>query len=501
MPSTDPTSIADSLHDRLAASLPAEQKFIFNHVSTPPTKCDPLFAPPPGRKPERTYCESHFLTVSLNAASEPVFIFAIELLVYTTRRLTTLFVSKADSTGAITSLQLPKGFKISPIRAIASTFVSWLAENRTRPNIRLVVSLFARAQNQYLFPNSVDNPGKHVLDDRQLVRWWCKTLDPVLRRTKTQQRQPRSQPDGLNDPSVRAYVIVPGFDKHETSSFFPPSWRTDPVDQQKWRYGHPLHEIASEPSAPPRCLVPRFPDDPKARYVDELDEEIPDTTSSQSFSSPSKRGNGMWKSIKTLEQFWEMMAFRQECSSGRLVGFIWVVFTNPEVFNGSFCSDDTGDSQTTIGSPTHLSDDIPSISQVMSQHEADSPQKRRKRTKLTGPIIPRQPKIKSSSSSVSMTSQAETSPYWIWPETSRGQVVLDTGTYTRVHDLLLRLEFENNDAATRSTKKWIDEVGVIAGTTSVWGQTVTGTLQETAQTASMSSEAPKTKCVYQLDLD
>src|SRR5208282_769802 len=69
---------------------------------------------------------------------------------------------------------------------------------------------------------------------------------------------------------------------------------------------------------PPRCLVPRFPDDPKSRFLDELDGELS--------ISQGKAVDGEWRSVKTLDQFWEMMAFRQECSAGRLVGFIWIVF-------------------------------------------------------------------------------------------------------------------------------------------------------------------------------
>ena len=481
---------SESLHDRLADQLPGNYQFTFHHVSTPPTKCDPLFAPPPGRKPERTFCESHFLTASVKptTAENSVFIFAVELLVYTTRRLTTIFVSKADSTGLLSSLELPQTTQASPIRTIASTFIQWLAENRQRPNARLVVSLFARAQNQYLFPGSVENSGKHVLDDRQLIRWWCRTLDPVLRTSIQSTRQARSEPTEQSDTDAQAYVVVPGFDKNETTGFFPPSWRTDPQDSKKWKHGHPLYDLAVTMNAPPRCLVPRFPDDPKSRYLDELDEEIPDASLSQTLASPSKRGSGQWKTIKTLEQFWETMAFRQECSSGRMVGFIWVVFTPADVDISQQEEESQTASRGATPSPTASFTELPSISEVLSGPDR-SLDKRKRRSKLTGPIVPRKPKIKTSSSNLSVTSQGEESPFWKWPESSRGQVVLDQGAYTRVHDLLLRLDFEKAAAAANSTTKWIHEVAVTAGSPKDWGETVVGRRAAIVQQVAAKSNA------------
>lgn len=475
------------LYSRLSAVLGAGSSYKIHHLSTPPTKSDALFAAAPGTRPQRTACESHFLTLSVASPSSSstsqnqsghVFVFAIEVLVYTTSSLTTLFVSKADSTGYLSSS--PTKSPLSPIRPLTSTFITWLAETRQRPGIPLVVSLFARAQDQYLFPGSVDHGAKHVLDDRQLVKWWCKTLDPVLRH------------DATDAYATRAHVIVPGFDPYETTQFFPPSYRSDPPDGRKWRYGHPLLEIAPNPSAPPRCLVPHFPDDPKARYLDELDAEIPDSQPSQSWFSPSKKGNGMWKSIRTLDQFWDTMAFRQECSSGRMVGFIWLVFTptQPSI-------------QSLEGSVTNLTpatsfnaDDLLEADQNFSSQESlgqaaeptkSSSRKSSRRKKLTGPIVPRQPKIKSTSSNLSSRSLKSSSKEW--PEKGRGQILLDHASYTRVHDLLLRLDFSEVVAATNSTRKWLGEVTAITVPTSDWGKEVVG-VYEVAEKASVAEGAP-----------
>jgi regulator of Ty1 transposition protein 109 len=472
------------LYSRIEAMLGVGLEYKVHHLSTRPTKTDALFAAAPAKRPQRTFCESHFLTLSVaststnssnssdsSASTGHVFVFAIEVLVYTTASLTTLFVSKADSTGHLPTS--PTQQRQSPIRPLTSTFITWLAESRQRPGIPLVVSLFARAQDQYLFPGSVDHGAKHVLDDRQLVKWWCKTLDPVLRLHTDDQY------------TTRAHVIVPGFDSHETTQFFPTSHRSDPQDNRKWRHGHPLLEIAPNPSAPPRCLVPHFPDDPKARYLDELDAELPDSQPSQSFFSPSKKGNGMWKSIRTLDQFWDTMAFRQECSSGRMVGFIWLVFTPTHPTIQSL--EDTVTNTTPATS--FNADDILGADQIFSSQESigqasevtkSSPRKSSRRKKLSGPIIPRQPKIKSSSSNLSSRSDKSSSKEW--PENGRGQIVLDHSSYTRVHDLLLRLDFSDLNAATGSTRKWLSEVPAITTPAEDWGKEVTGSYQTANQT-------------------
>src|ERR1700760_4556447 len=174
--------MASSLKEDLADALPEGYDFTLYHISTPPIRCEPIYSPPPSGKIERTYCESHFLQVSILQSpdsSDDIFIMAIECLIYTTKHLTTIFVSKADSTGYLALLSLPKSHE-SPLRTIASTFISYLVRHRVRPGIKLVVDLFARASDQYLYPGSVENPTKHVSDDRQLVKWWCRVLNPIL---------------------------------------------------------------------------------------------------------------------------------------------------------------------------------------------------------------------------------------------------------------------------------------------------------------------------------
>lgn len=464
MPIGDEHTSSPSLSEELASVLPEGHAFTFYHISTPPTRCAPLYSPPQGAKPERTYCETQFLNVSIKPADgdDELLIYAVEIFIYSTRRSTTIFVSKADSTGYLSSLRLSKSHT-SPLRSITTTFLSWLVRHRQRAGKKLVLSLFARAQDQYLFPGSVENPTKHVATDRGLISWWCRVVDPVLQ-TYTFSQDAASRDGHESSSTAQAYLIVPGEDS--TTSFLPISVRSDPVLRKRWKQGHPLYATSPYPQAPPRCLIPHFPDDPKARFVDELDAELLDNTSTSQQDSPSKRGKGMWKSVKSLDQFWEMMAFRQECSSGRLVGFLWVVF-EPAVQESS---QDMLESQTSTTS--FVSDELETPA-LLKQTEGSQPKKKREKKLLTGHIIPRVPRIKKTSSNLSTFSKAVVSPYYIWPTASRGTLVLSEKDYKRVSDLLLKLDFADPEIAAVGTRQWIDEVAIYADA-NPWGFSVTG---------------------------
>lgn len=460
-----------SLEQLLGESLPKDTSFKVYHISTPPTSTSAIYSAPPGKRPNKTYCEHHFLSVSINSNGKAtsgspgeVLVYAIEVLIYSTAHSTTLFVSKADSSGYLHLLDLPKGSP-SPLKEISSAFLSYLVERRRRPGIQTIVSLFARAQDQYLFARSIDNKGKHVLDDRGLVKWWCRVLNPLLVKEK----------DG-GWHNIHGYLTVPGLDTYEAKAFLPPKH----AETKTWTVGHPLREIALFPDAPPRCLIPHFPDDPKSRFLDELDEEL---------SGSQGKDNGQWKSVKDLDMFWEMMAFRQECSAGRLVGFIWVVFApTPPSEAGDTASSQALTSQASFASSFTEPDDSPVKSQrgrpsqtrESLKDETASPtpnrrQKTRKTHALSGPIVPRKPRVKENNRG-HRPSKPESTPYYIWPADSRGQVVLEEKDYHRFHELLLSLDFANLGLAREATKRWTGEVpGGSSVETRGWGTTVVGT--------------------------
>lgn len=450
------------LGDFLAEVLPKDIKLNVRHVSTPPTRCEAIFSAPPGEDPETTFCENHFLAITVNRnekIEEEIAVFAIEVLIYTTDRLTTLFVSKADSTGYLHLLHVPR--KTSLLRLISTTFLSYLVQTHQRPGVRLVLSLFARAQNQYLFPGSVDNAGKHVLDDRELIKWWCRAVDPILREYALESRDSESK--GLVDEAVEtgkssatAYLLVPGCDKYETRTFFPDTAKADDRNHPRWRNAYPLHQICRHPGAPPRCLVPRFPDDPKARFLIDLDDELPEVSKADGSST---QGSGQWRSVKTLDQFWEMMSFRQECSAGRLVGFLWLVINPPGVLN----SDDLSNQMQ--GSRTSQTDDTSRPEEASTRDPAAE--------SSTEPAQD-QPSLHESSSLSLRNSpaKANNNPFF-WPEGGRGEVILDDSGYKSAMECLLEQDFENEELAMTSTMAWIRKVASLADLL-WWGRPITG---------------------------
>lgn len=456
-----------SLPARLAAVLPKGHRFGVYHLSTPPTKCDPLCPAPPNERPDKTFCEKHFLALSIDPSqtgsktdasgaapntNNVVLVFALEIYIYTTAYSTTIFVAKADSTGYLHHLSSARGSP-SPIRAVSTALLSFLVETRRRPSVQCIVSLFARSQSQYLFPGSADNKGKHVLDDRGLVRWWCRALAPLV----------REPPSGPLQPwrNVKGYLLVPGLEASETRAYI--------RGEESWVLGHPLELIShrcrekGSNEIPPRCLVPSFPDDPKARFRDELDEEAA--------GSAGLRNKGAWRSVRSLAQFWDMMEFRQECSSGRLTGFMWVVL-DAEAGTGA-PTQPASTAQQTGAASSHKNlvlSPKPGKKRPATKPSAPSSKKRReKKTRLTGRIKSRQPQIKTHARTLSDRPPASCA-YYHWPMEGRGERVLDEKAYHRVMELLLHLDFEKLELAVGSTRRWVGEVGMGAG----WGVDVVG---------------------------
>lgn len=317
-----------------------------------------------------------------------------------------------------------------------------------------MISLFARAQSQYLFPGSADHGKKHVLDDRQLIRWWARVLDPLF--------PTKANPDTSQNLDLQGYMTVPGYHGIETKSFFPPKPHTS-EKSQNWTPGNPLIELAEArnvpETAPPRCLLPRFPDDPKARFMQDLDDEVGlvEDAGSLALSSPSKQKSSRWKSISDLERFWEAMEFRQECSSGRVVGFLWLVVRPPasEIENAQPkpTPSDRESSPSINPTPTTTSQ-----SSQTSTKSTSSAKNSKRRKALTGPIIARAPRLKGSSSNISTTSNPDSSA-----GASRNGPVLTQEGYDSAMQILLNLDFSTAAAAAHSTAKWVAEVSRMAG--------------------------------------
>lgn len=441
------------LGELLAQVLPAGVKLTVRHISSKPTPCAALFAAPPGEQPEATSSTNHFLSVSIHkddpANGPEIIVFGIEVPIYTTAHLTTIFVSKADSTGYLHLLQQQQRkpqqtLKVSLLRLISSTFLSFLVRTHQRPGVRLVLSLFARAQNQYLFPGSIHNPHKHVLDDRGLIRWWCRVADPLLREYEPESA---ARDKGLLDRamesskgSATAFLIVPGCDRFETRGFYPPAATaaarngdgSNERDRPRWVNSYPVRQLCDNPDAPPRCLIPRLPDDPKTRFLADLDDELPAAEEQQQGETKAAvEASGQWRSVRSLEQFWEMMAFRQECSAGRLVGFLWVVIN-----------------------PVGLENSV-QMGNSRGMNSVAGPEEQSKST-----------------TSPSHEDPTSASPLY-WSETGRGDAILSEIDYKTALDFLLTQDFDNEEASITSTMEWAKKLASLTDQLSV-GKRVEG---------------------------
>lgn len=257
---------------------------------------------------------------------------AVEAYFYTLPATTSgvLYVSKVDSTG--------QGQKPSPTGTTVRTLLQYYLDPKTRPSVggqteKIWVHVFARAQNQYLFPNSVDFEGKKPLSDIRLCGWWKEVLSSVALWLKTK---------GVGeDEKLKLWYLLPGFSDVEAIRALNSGrgpLRASGVD---WIYGHPYAKSRSE-DIPLPCAVdehnlghyiPSFEDDPKSRFLD----EIAHTSESDVIRSParkkSKKGHDEDVSDKRddrqvgelakviPEEYWERMSFRQECVAGIVTGF------------------------------------------------------------------------------------------------------------------------------------------------------------------------------------
>lgn len=311
-----------ALVNRLETVWPFGKFFQFNHISTAPEICDPLRAAPQGVNPEVTYQEKHFFLASLpNFRYGTVPLYAIEVIIYTTSDLTIIFVAKADSTGLMSGYMRWADYAMSPMTLIAATFIRLLADAFQRPDKRLVVSLFARSAGAYIFPGSEDNAGKHILNDTKLIKWWARVMNIVMDPDQPEHADRIASRQRLRgaDPAIsQVFMRVPGCSAAETKKYVPKKLKKTSPFRSVALAADPFKLIAPFPvgaDIPARCMIPHFYDDPKTRFAHELD------------GYDKLDANGNWSSVKSLDEFWDLMQHRQECAAGKLVGFVWGVFT------------------------------------------------------------------------------------------------------------------------------------------------------------------------------
>lgn len=209
--------------------------------------------------------------------------------------------------------------------------------------------MFARAQDQYLFPGSIENKGKRVLPDNVLCKWWREVLgDSAAQVTSKHKSQ-----------DINLYYLLGGFTFAESLAVLSRAPEPSDASAPRWQYGHPYNK-AKPPLPVPNPghitindLIPAFQDDPKARQMtewasspipyagqdgdyDEVAEEIRklESTSPALYELRSReiqdqKDQERRKLTKDTERdidgFWEVMGNRGECASGHVAGFFVVV--------------------------------------------------------------------------------------------------------------------------------------------------------------------------------
>jgi len=278
-----------------------------------------------------------------------VIVCAIEAAVYVvpTTKCAVFYVSKVDSTGQASDP--------APTSTLVRALIGYYVDGRTRPveAEHVWVQLFARAQGQYLFPNSKEWKGKRALGDTGLCAWWKRVLTRVVLDLD------------LEGMKVKMYYVLPGFSQDEAEHALriatPDSASVlgQPTKGVRWEYGHPYSQTDIALPCPGEGemknlghFIPSFDDDPKSRFMDEMayttdgDIKSPQKKRARTNTTGSTKGTTMVEEHKpptttaeehkalgelgkvTVDEFWERMSFRQECVAGAVTGFFSVVVSS-----------------------------------------------------------------------------------------------------------------------------------------------------------------------------
>ncbi|EJC98879.1 uncharacterized protein FOMMEDRAFT_128560, partial [Fomitiporia mediterranea MF3/22] len=343
--------LRDQLLDSLKA-LPGTRHFHLNVLVSAPHKHAELF--PYASSHPRIYAQHMLILcseqVSCPTPNEPeskdepqrVFVTAIEAALFhiPTTNSAILYVAKVDSTG--------QGTRPAPTSALVRAFVVFYANPATRPpklrGTTLWIHLFARAERQYLFPNSADHPSKKPLNDVKLCAWWKRILGRVVQE--------------VGGGEIKMYYLLPGMNELEAIQALGETLVKN-SNSSNWIYGHPYSQTEVPlPYAPTGKakdefnlgqLIPSFDDDPKSRFMDEIacttqvdglrsphrkrrrtsDTEAKDKDSDNSRNHKEKEKQPRILGelgVVSADEFWERMSFRQECVAGAITGFFVIVF-------------------------------------------------------------------------------------------------------------------------------------------------------------------------------
>ncbi|KAL0581019.1 hypothetical protein V5O48_001013 [Marasmius crinis-equi] len=377
------TNLRDALLNGLKA-LPGTREFYLHVLVSSPRKHASLY---PYSQPRcRSYLQDILILLSEQKTpdSPRIFVTVIEACVYNipTTSSGILYISKVDSTG--------QGSSPSPTATLVKSLLLYYADPVTRPITvdHLWIQLFARAQNQYLFPNSAEFSGKRPLSDVRLCGWWKRVYSDVA--TEMKSRLPENA-------ILKLYYLIPGYSQLEADhSLKITASTTTPHDTYTWTYGHPYTQTDIPLPCPPDkhgpgtdvtalrnlgTFIPSFDDDPKSRFMDEIayitDKEgikspprkrarttsgaadkAPETdaTKNEAGKPPGELGK------VTPDEFWERMSFRQECVAGAATGFFTMGISIPVQSEGN-----NGEAESTRSSVSPLAPQAGQVSSNMNK--------------------------------------------------------------------------------------------------------------------------------------
>ncbi|KAK7690347.1 hypothetical protein QCA50_007004 [Cerrena zonata] len=355
-------ALRDTLLSSLS-SLPGTRHFHIHVLVSSPRKHASLF--PYAHPRPKVYLQDVFVLLSEQAApgAPRALVTAIEAQLYNLPATSCgiLYIQKVDATG--------QGTFPSPTSTLVRSFVAYYADPATRPISvdTLWIQLFARAQGQYLFPNSSDFPGKKPLSDVKLCAWWKRIFSEVA--VEVESRLQRGRKNGSGDERdvegakarMQLFYLLPGFSELEAQHSLKLNSTVQsgqPSNTAQWIYGHQYSQTHIPLPCPPRVgtekphlghVIPWFDDDPKSRFMDDLahntetnavkspkkkkpktSSQKPESTASTSDASTriSRKAEHENRRTPTGElnqvgpdEFWERMSFRQECVAGAVTGF------------------------------------------------------------------------------------------------------------------------------------------------------------------------------------
>lgn len=337
--------LRDYLLDALK-DFPGTRSFHIHALVSAPRKHQTLFTfalPRP-----KTYIQDILILLAEQSTPESprIFVAAIEANLYhiPATSCAILYISKVDTTGQASSP--------SPTTHLVKAFLRFYVQPSTRPLSvdHIWIHLFARAQGQYLFPNSAEFPKKRPLADVKLCLWWKHVLTDVARQSV--QSAPGS--------TLKLYYVLPGYSQTEAELSLKSTASSS--CSPSWTYGHPYSQTDIPLPCPPDAtnlghFIPYFDDCPKSRFLDEIaytagsegiksparkrprlevqaSKNIVEEADEQQSSGTGERPLGELSKV-TPDEFWERMSFRQECVAGAVTGFFILALSSTSVKDGA----------------------------------------------------------------------------------------------------------------------------------------------------------------------